>query len=71
MSVLDTLLLEFKKEFNVEAEAVASSPGRLDFLNTHQDYKGLPVVSVGVNLRSYVALPKTGDTGVTIVSLNL
>ena len=71
MSVLGTLLSEFKKEFNVEAEAVASSPGRLDFLNTHQDYKGLPVVSVGVNLRSYVAMRKTSDTEATIVSLNM
>jgi len=71
MSVLEVLLSEFKKEFNVEAEAVASSPGRLDFLNTHQDYKGLPVVSVGVNLRSYVAMRKTSDTEATIVSLNM
>lgn len=36
-----------------EFEVVASAPGRLDFLNTHQDYKGLPVVSVAVNLRTY------------------
>ena len=71
MSVLGALLSEFKKEFNVEAEVVASSPGRLDFLNTHQDYKGLPVVSVGVNLRSYVAMRKTSDTEATIVSLNM
>ncbi|MFB6490769.1 MAG: galactokinase family protein [Thermoproteus sp. AZ2] len=34
-------------------EVAASAPGRLDFLNTHQDYKGLPVVSVAVNLRTY------------------
>jgi len=33
---------------------VASSPGRADFLNTHQDYKGLPVVPVAINLRTYV-----------------
>ncbi len=71
MSVLETLLSEFKKEFNVEAEVIASSPGRLDFLNTHQDYKGLPVVSVGVNLRSYVAIRKTSNTKATIVSLNM
>mgnify|MGYP000159063296 FL=1 len=71
MSVLEALLSEFKKEFNVEAEVIASSPGRLDFLNTHQDYKGLPVVSVGVNLRSYVAIRKTSNTKATIVSLNM
>jgi galactokinase len=33
-----------------------SAPGRLDFLNTHQDYKGLPVVSVAVDLRTRVAV---------------
>ncbi|MEZ0249142.1 MAG: galactokinase family protein [Thermoproteus sp.] len=35
-------------------EVLASAPGRLDFLNTHQDYKGLPVVAVAVNLRTRV-----------------
>ncbi|MGC8583221.1 MAG: galactokinase family protein [Thermoproteus sp.] len=35
-------------------EVLASAPGRLDFLNTHQDYKGLPVVSVAINLRTRV-----------------
>jgi len=71
MAILETLLSKFKGIFNVEAEAVASSPGRLDFLNTHQDYKGLPVVSVGVNLRSYVAMRKTNDAEATIISLNM
>ena len=33
---------------------VVSSPGRADFLNTHQDYKGLPVVPVAINLRMYL-----------------
>lgn len=33
-----------------------SAPGRLDFLNTHQDYKGRPVVSVAVDLRTRVAV---------------
>ena len=33
----------------------ASSPGRADFLNTHQDYKLLPVVPVALELRTYVA----------------
>ncbi len=35
---------------------VSSAPGRVDFLNTHQDYKGLPVVPIAVNLRTYVAV---------------
>lgn len=44
-------------------EVVASAPGRLDFLNTHQDYKGLPVVSVAVNLRTY-AWARRGAPGI-------
>lgn len=35
---------------------VASAPGRMDFLNTHQDYKGLPVVPVAINLRTYIGV---------------
>ncbi len=35
---------------------VASAPGRMDFLNTHQDYKGLPVVPIAVNLRTYIGV---------------
>jgi len=34
-------------------KVVVSSPGRADFLNTHQDYKGLPVVPVAIDLRMY------------------
>jgi galactokinase len=34
----------------------ASAPGRIDFLNTHQDYKGLPVVPIAINLRTYVTV---------------
>lgn len=40
----------------MEALVKASAPGRLDFLNTHQDYKGLPVVSVAVNMRTRVEM---------------
>lgn len=32
----------------------ASAPGRIDLLNTHQDYKGLPVVPVAINLRAHM-----------------
>lgn len=45
-----------------------SAPGRLDFLNTHQDYKGLPVVSVAVNLRTRVAVEEAAACEIT--SLN-
>ena len=32
-----------------------SAPGRADLLNTHQDYKGLPVVPAAIKLRTYVS----------------
>jgi len=35
----------------MSSSVVVSSPGRADFLNTHQDYKGLPVVPVAIGLR--------------------
>lgn len=35
---------------------LSSAPGRVDFLNTHQDYKGLPVVPAAVNLRTFIAV---------------
>ncbi|MEM2500345.1 MAG: galactokinase family protein, partial [Candidatus Bathyarchaeia archaeon] len=38
----------------MDAQFIVSSPGRADFLNTHQDYKGLPVVPVAINLRLYI-----------------
>lgn len=49
---------------------VASAPGRADFLNTHQDYKGLPVVPVAVNLRTYAAAVSELPDGFEVVSLN-
>lgn len=48
-----------------------SSPGRADFLNTHQDYKGLPVVPVAINLRMHLTAKPTKDGMFTIVSLDL
>ena len=50
---------------------VVSAPGRADFLNTHQDYKGLPVVPVAVNLRTYAAAVSKLPDGFEVVSLNL
>ncbi|WP_252901237.1 galactokinase family protein [Vulcanisaeta sp. JCM 14467] len=58
MSV-DIVTREFREFFNEKPALVASAPGRLDFLNTHQDYKGLPVVAVGINLRTYIAISKS------------
>ncbi len=49
----------------------SSAPGRADFLNTHQDYKGLPVVPVALNLRTYMFAVKELDEEFKVVSLNL
>jgi galactokinase len=50
----------------------ASAPGRADFLNTHQDYKGLPVVPAALDLRTYMVASRTGSPGtVEAVSLDL
>jgi len=50
---------------------VASSPGRADFLNTHQDYKGLPVVPVAINLRTQLFAKPSGGNVFTVKSLDL
>jgi galactokinase len=50
---------------------VASAPGRVDLLNTHQDYKGLPVVPASINLRTYVRAESTSSKVVRIRSLEL
>lgn len=67
---LSLILREFKKFFNATPSLIASAPGRLDFLNTHQDYKGLPVVSVAINKRTYVAVSRAESVS-RVVSLNL
>jgi galactokinase len=50
---------------------LVSSPSRVDFLNTHQDYKGLPVVPVAINLRCYVAGVRGCGGVVNFTSLNI
>jgi len=56
---------------SMNATIVASSPGRADFLNTHQDYKGLPVVPAGINLRMYLFAKPSKENVFTIKSLDL
>lgn len=49
---------------------IASAPGRADFLNTHQDYKGLPVLPVALNLRTYMSGEYRNDDIFEIRSLD-
>lgn len=53
------------------AQFIVSSPGRADFLNTHQDYKGLPVVPAAINLRLYVSANLSGGDTFSVRSLDL
>lgn len=55
----------------MKAHFIVSSPGRADFLNTHQDYKGLPVVPAAINLRLYVSASFSGDRVFNVKSLDL
>jgi len=47
-----------------------SSPARADFLNTHQDYKGLPVVPAALNIRLRIKGEVTYGNKVYVRSLN-
>ena len=64
-------LLEFLGPSDEGETRVVSAPGRADFLNTHQDYKGLPVVPVAVRLRCYCAGTLNHKDVVRFASLNL
>jgi galactokinase len=64
-------LLDFLGPSGEGETKVVSAPGRADFLNTHQDYKGLPVVPVAVRLRCYCAGALNRTDEVRFASLNL
>lgn len=68
---IESKLLTVKEETGVLPFLVVSAPGRADFLNTHQDYKGLPVVPIAVNLRTYIFAVRELRDEFRIVSLNL
>jgi len=60
-----------EKVYKRKPVLIVSAPGRADFLNTHQDYKGLPVVPVAINLRTYVFSLGAEKDKFIIDSLNL
>ena len=61
---------KFKDLYDEEPNVIVSAPGRIDLLNTHQDYKGLPVVGVAINLRCYVASSLRSDDYIQAFSDN-
>ncbi len=56
---------------DMKTQIIISSPGRADFLNTHQDYKGLPVVPAAINLRLYISARLSNSNMFTVRSLDL
>ncbi len=64
-------LMEYLDRENARPIAIASAPGRVDFLNTHQDYKGLPVVPIAVDLRIYMAAIRMDEEKFIVESLDL
>jgi len=64
-------IVRSKDELYREVDVVSSAPGRADFLNTHQDYKGLPVVPVAIDLRTYLYARVTKDGYVRVTTLDL
>ena len=67
MSALERI----REEVEQKPLLVASAPGRADFLNTHQDYKGLPVVPIAINLRTYAVAVEELEGKFIVESLNL
>ncbi len=72
---MSSIVLETEKQFKVfhgqKPHIIVSAPACLDLLNTHQEYKGLPVVLIGLNLRCYIAVSKADSKRIEIVSLDL
>jgi len=68
---LRDLLKNPERYFGKGPWTIASAPGRADFLNTHQDYKGLPVVPVGIDLRTFIFAKVLNGSILKIRSLNL
>ncbi|MCE4613428.1 MAG: GHMP kinase [Desulfurococcales archaeon] len=67
-----SLLVGFHRSvYGREPDLVLSVPGRLDFLNTHQDYKGLPVVAMAINRRLFVGVSRGREGSIRVASLNL
>ncbi|MGQ9479086.1 MAG: GHMP family kinase ATP-binding protein [Thermoproteota archaeon] len=57
---------------NGNVACLASAPGRVDFLNTHQDYKMLPVVPAAIERRTFVVCSISNRPNiVTVKSLSL
>lgn len=50
---------------------ISSAPGRIDFLNTHQDYKGLPTVPIAIDRRTSMVADQRDDPIISVASKNI
>ncbi|MEM3647194.1 MAG: galactokinase family protein, partial [Thermofilum sp.] len=64
---MGTRVYERAKAENGNIMCFSSAPGRADFLNTHQDYKMLPVVPVAIEKRTFIACSRLNKPGVVSV----
>jgi len=71
METLHEKIKVIEQEYGSKGLLCTSAPGRADFLNTHQDYKGLPVVPVAINLRTYMFVLGRDEKFFSVESLNL
>lgn len=60
-----------KKVLGNAPRFISSSPGRVDLLNTHQDYKRLPVVPMAIDMRLYMFAVPTPEFTLRVVSEEL
>lgn len=67
LNTLAKRLCERARAENGNVICLSSAPARVDFLNTHQDYKMLPVVPAAIEKRTFIACSKTGEPGVVRV----
>jgi len=66
-SQLAKKVCERAKAENGNVMCFSSAPARCDFLNTHQDYKMLPVVPAAIRKRTFVACSRLSRPGVVRV----
>ena len=60
-------VFERAKAENGNVTCFSSAPARCDFLNTHQDYKMLPVVPAAIWKRTFIVCSKLSEPGVVRV----
>lgn len=66
----NTVLNEFKKIYNYEAEAVYFAPGRVNLIGEHTDYNAGHVFPCALTVGTYAAVGKRNDNKLRFYSMN-